>query len=198
MPKPNYATRKLTKANQQRVIKKCTRKAREVIDIDHYKPNTKVKATYSLHKTHPQLKKEDRATIETGKWLTDDIVNASLNILKEEFGGSGLQKVNCGLVMNFTIEAAEFIQIVHDPIRQHRLLISKVGAKKSEVMVYDSLFNSLSQNVKQQVSCLLCTEEARINVELRDVHSQSGGSDCGLYAIAYETALCLGQQQKLE
>ena len=122
MPKPNNAARKLAMANRQRVIKKCTRKAREMIDIDHYKPNTKVKATYWLHKTRPQLKKEDRATIETGKWLTDDIVNASLTILKEQFGGSGLQNVNCGLVMNFTVEAAEFIQIVHDPIRQHWLL----------------------------------------------------------------------------
>ena len=64
--------------------------------------------------------------------------------------------MNCGLVMNFTVEAAEFIQIVHDHIRQHWLLISTVGAKKSEVMVYDSLFNSLSQNVKQHISCLLC------------------------------------------
>ena len=77
-----------------------------MIDVEQYKSKTKVKTTYWLQNTRPQLTEEDKVTIETGKWLTDDIINASQTIFKEQFGGSALQSVNCGLVMKFIIEAA--------------------------------------------------------------------------------------------
>jgi len=96
--------------------------------------------------------------------------------------------------MNVSIKPAEFVQIIHDPVQKHWLLISTIGAEKSEVLVYDSLYSTCCTNVKQQIASLLKTEETSINLQVVDVHTQSGGSDCGLYAIAYATALCLGME----
>ena len=71
--------------------------------------------------------------------------------------------------------------------------ISNVGAKNSEIFVYDSWYSSCSSNVQQQIACLLKAESPDIELHFVDVHMQSGGSDCGVFAIAYATALCLGK-----
>ena len=116
----NTAARKLSAANRRRCMKKSTKEPVEVIDIEEYKPKTKSKETYWLQNTCPKLKEEDRVIIESGRWLTDDIINASQAILKQQFqhlGSSGLQDVTCGISMNFNIEASKFILIIHVPSR---------------------------------------------------------------------------------
>ena len=48
--------------------------------------------------------------------------------------------------------------------------------------------------MKAQIACLLCTEQSEINLKFLDVPMQSGTYECGLYAIAFATALALGKQ----
>lgn len=106
------------------------------------------------------------------------------------FNGSGFQDVGYGLVMNFYIEKEWFIQILHDS-SSHWLTISNVGTEKPHILqIYDSLYSSCSLNVQQQIACLLNTDMPNITLEFVTVHKQRGSDDCGLFSLAYATALC--------
>ena len=105
--------------------------------------------------------------------------------------GAGFQDVSGSLTMNFLIEREKF-QILHEP-RGHWLTISNIGAKNSEIFMYNSLYSSCSSNVQKQIACLLKAERPNIELNFIDVYMQSRGSDCGAFAIAYATTLCLGK-----
>ena len=50
---------------------------------------------------------------------------------------------------------------------------------------------------KAQIASLLATKQPTIRVKFMDVQIQSGMSDCGLFAIAYATALSLGLPRRM-
>ena len=60
--------------------------------------------------------------------------------------------------------------------------------------IYDSLYSSYSLNVQQQIACLLNTDMPNITLEFVTVHKQHGSDDCGLFSLAYATALCYNEQ----
>ena len=125
------------------------------------------------------------------EWLNSDIINAAQTILSEQFGLPGLQNSELGSVFAFSIEANEFVQILHGA--GHWLTISTIGTKHPNVFVYDSLYSSPPAVVKQQIAALLATPKSEIQLQYVDVQMQSGANDCGLFAIAFATALCLGE-----
>ena len=47
---------------------------------------------------------------------------------------------------------------------------------------------------KKQIAAMLTSEQAQIDVKMMNVQRQEGGSDCGLFAIAFATALVNGIQ----
>ena len=71
--------------------------------------------------------------------------------------------------------------------------------------IYDSVHSSAGTHVKAQITCLLNTKHAEIELTFMDVMKQSGEADCGLFTIAYATALalredpcrCMFDQQKM-
>ena len=139
------------------------------------------------------LKMRDKDILLSSEWVSDDIVNAA-HILLQKCNPilSGLQDVTCGLTMHFSIERGEFVQILHDG-HGHWLTISTIGVKHPNVCVFDSLYPTTSTRVKMQIASLLFTEKPKITLEYQDVQKQSGLSDCGLFAIAFATALCFGR-----
>ena len=56
------------------------------------------------------------------------------------------------------------------------------------------MYCSASPAVKNAIAALLFTKLPRISLKFIDVQMQSGGRDCGLFAITFATALCLGKQ----
>ena len=56
------------------------------------------------------------------------------------------------------------------------------------------MYMCLPTMAKAQIATLLATEQPAIKVNYMDVHMQSGGYDCGLFAIAFATALVYGNQ----
>ena len=88
------------------------------------------------------LSRSDKTIIESGNWLTDDIIDAGHKILaaqfKKRFGTAGFQSVILGRTFSFDVETKEFVQVLHDGIN-HWLLVSTVGATPSSIMVYDSI-----------------------------------------------------------
>ena len=86
----------------------------------------------------------------------------------------------------------EFIQILHNG-KDHWITISTIGAKHPEVFVFDSLYYRASDSIQQQIASILQTDEEVITLKFPKVSMQQNSSDCGVYATAYATALCLGE-----
>ena len=63
---------------------------------------------------------------------------------------------------------------------------------EDEVFVFDSMYASVSTKVKHQIAALLATQSKTIKLSFIDVLKQSGGYDCGLFALAFATALVNG------
>ena len=59
--------------------------------------------------------------------------------------------------------------------------------------MYDSLYNCLTTSTELQIASIVNTSQPKISVEFVDIEKQFGSSDCGVYALAYTTALSLGQ-----
>ena len=57
-----------------------------------------------------------------------------------------------------------------------------------------SIYMCVTTMAKAQIASLLNTEEAYITVNFMDVQMQSGGYNCGLFSIAFATALVFREQ----
>ena len=127
------------------------------------------------------------------EWLNSDIINAAQTILSEQFGLPGLQNSELGSVFAFSIEANEFVQILHSAAHWLTITCSTIGTEHPNVFVYDSLYSPPPAVMKQQNAALLTTQKSEIQLQYVDVQMQSGANDCGLFAIAFATTLCLGE-----
>ena len=47
-------------------------------------------------------------------------------------------------------------------------------------------------STKEEIAALLNTSKDKITLQYMSVKHQYGGSDCGLFALAFATALCVG------
>ena len=127
-------------------------------------------------------------------WLTDSIIDAAQALLKQDHPRLlGLQTVSKGLTMSYDIQHGEFIQILNNG-QGHWLAVSTVDSLNRspsfcEVKVYDSMHISVNDHIKAQVASILSTECSTIHLSFMDVQMQSGGYDCGLFAVAFVTAL---------
>ena len=104
------------------------------------------------------------------------------------------QDVSLGHTLAFDIQPGEFIQIIHDG-HGHWLTISTIGASKNVVHIYDSLLPSIGSNTKAQIASILACEDNQIDILyiiMMDVQCQEGTCDCGLFAVAFATALANG------
>ena len=92
----------------------------------------------------------------------------------------------CG---NYTVETEEFIQILHNG-SDHWLAITTIGTKHQEVIVYNSLYSTVSDNIKPKLQVFSAHKNVQF-LKFVDVLKQARGCDCGVFAIVYATTLCL-------
>ena len=94
------------------------------------------------------------------------------------------------MTMAFEIQRQPFVQILHDG-HGHWLTISSIGGKpgNTDISVYDSMYLSVGSYTKKQIAAIVCSKENTITLSMRNVQLQAGGSDCGVFAIAFATAL---------
>ncbi len=191
---PKHA--KLT-ATSETVVKKLMFEQRQsnvndtkpsIIEVEKYD----MKSNQSLKYWLPQLKltESDKVLLLNPLgWVNDNIINAAQQLLKENcIDISGFQDVICGVALSFKVEPDEFIQILNN-CKGHWLTICNIGCSHSTVSVYDSMYRSAGRHVNSQVATLLHSDEPKIYLNIMDTQLQSGGSDCGLFAIANATAL---------
>ena len=81
-----------------------------------------------------------------------------------------------------------FIQIIFDR-ESHWIVASNVLAKSGQIIVYDSMLNSIDKNTKKIIKNLFGPSVTPRCPRLAESSKQSGGADYGLYAISNATAL---------
>ena len=136
----------------------------------------------------------DREILVNGKWFTDNLINAGQKMLKLQFGDviQGLQSVNLAQILAMDVQSGEFVQILNG-CGNHWFTISTVDSlQRTTVKVFDSANMFVSFRNKEEIAALLCTTEKSITLQFMNVHRQVGSNDCGLYSLAYATALCNG------
>jgi len=140
-------------------------------------------------------RKEEHRQIFTslGQWLNDDLIIATQNVLKEQFPEvGGLQASSLAQKLAMDPQPGEFVQVLNVS-QSHWITVSTIGCPAGSVNVYDSLHWKLSSHTKKVLADLMRTEDKAITVNYTDVQWQSGASDCGLFALAFATSLCTGQ-----
>lgn len=189
----NGVVRGMMFKRRQKKVKQTTAERKQVITVEDHLPTRKApKVRYWIPELG--LHDRDREILLSTEWLNDRIIDATQQLLKQACPAlSGLQQVCHGLTMNYEIEPAEFVQIVHNG-HGHWLTIATIGTSHPDVRVYDSMYPSAGTHVKAQIAALLHTTSPEIRLHFMDVQMQAGGSDCGLFAIAFATALALGKQ----
>ena len=173
---------------QLKVVKKP-----EVIDVDKYQAGNKSQNEKFWIRELNLLERDRDILLNPAGLLNDSIIDAAQKLLKQAFPAlSGLQSVCCGLTMNFDIEPSEFVQVIHNG-RGHWLTISTIRTSRPDIHVYDSMYPSAGTFVKAQIAALLHTESPAIRLQFMNVQMQAGGYDCGLFAVAFATALAFGE-----
>ena len=129
--------------------------------------------------------------MQSSQWVDDDIVTASQNLLHQQHPGVGSLQSPI-LASQLAVEpqgGREFVQIVNIG-NNHWITLSTVGYQPGYINVYDSLHIRLSSNVKELIAYLLQWKEDCITIHHCDVQWQVGVNDCGIFAIAFVTAIC--------
>ena len=168
----------------------CAVEDQQVINVETYAfaASPAKRRAWIVTGNYTLTQKEREILMSPAGWLSDPIINAAQLHLKEESGLLGFQETTLGMTLAYDVPQGGFIQIVHDGFG-HWLTISTIEATSStEVFVYDSMYASISTNVKQQIAAIMARPEEKITVKMMDVQIQAGGSNCGLFAIAFATA----------
>ena len=128
--------------------------------------------------------------IRSGEWLSDMHIKAASDLLlKVQFPAvSGLYDPKLGQDLAFPVTKPQFVQIVH--ASSHWLTVE--GVSPSLARVYDSMNYTTSVRTQSQIAAIMRCKADSITLEVHNVQLQEGGSDCGVYAVAYATDLCYG------
>ena len=123
-------------------------------------------------------------------WLNDDIINAARLMLKEQYPQvDGLQRTALAQKLAMEPQWGEFVQVLNVS-QSHWVTISTIGCEPGAINVYNSLYWQLPKHAQKVVADLMQCSVKAINVNYVDAQLQTGASDCGLFAVAFATALC--------
>ena len=72
--------------------------------------------------------------------------------------------------------------------------VTIASSSPTTVQFYDSLYPLMSSHAALQIAAITSCSESTIKIIQYKTQFQKGGSDCGLFAIAYALDLCLGTE----
>ena len=146
--------------------------------------------------TEPPVAKKtkviDVERIIMGQQLSDVEINFAQQLLKEQF-----PKINgliCTLYQEKKIALSEIsvqnkLQIIYCRTRHHWIVASTVSCHFGEVKVFDSLFHYCDEETEYVIAKLFQCGPKKVTVKVAHSQKQKGSNDCGLYAIAFATAI---------
>ena len=140
------------------------------------------------------LHKEDKVVLSNNGWLTDNIVHAAQQLLKQSHPHiSGLQNPILQKTNTFDVQRnLDFVQCLN--IRDnHWITVSAASSIPDTINVHDSLNGTLTESLKQIIADLMHSAGKQITVQYVNVQYQTGSQDCGLFAIAFACEICFGK-----
>lgn len=109
---------------------------------------------------------DDKVALLNGQWLNDRIINAGQQLIQTTYPHvDGLQDVNFGLTLSYSIKKGEFVQVLHTGFG-HWVTVSTIGCSPAEVEVYDSMSPVLTGSMERQISAIMCAQQKAIAVRL--------------------------------
>ena len=133
------------------------------------------------------LKKSDKESIIDGRRLTDMHINAAQKILSQQFPSfSGFDSTLKQRCIGKWID--NYIQILFCR-GCHWITVSTVGCKEGDINIFDSLYCEVDVASKKAIADVYPSSDISFNVP--NMPMQLGVDDCGLYAIAFATALAV-------
>ena len=131
-----------------------------------------------------------------GEELSDIHINLAQRLLRAQFPElNGLLSTLLQGKETSVIEKKEkkMLQIIHSTSRHHWIVATTIGSKgEGDVLVYDSIFKTVDGETKKVVYGLFKSLSVA-NVKVVKSQKQRGVKDCGLFAVAFATALAYGQ-----
>ena len=128
-------------------------------------------------------------------------MEAANKLLKEQYPQqNGLQDtLVLAELCRFRSSPTDFIQIVNIS-HSHWVCVSNVLSSPEVVEVFDSMpaYSTTSLSLTRQVAAILKTKEKSFDLYHVDVQRQVGGSDCGLFALAFAASLCVRKDSHTE
>ena len=142
---------------------------------------------------HISLLTSHKTKILDGKELDDAIMNFAQRLLKKQFPDvNGLQNTLLQAKKK-QVDAGglQRLQVIHSR-GNHWIIASTVHDEgPNKVMIYDSLYDNIDATTRSIISDLFGSAAMP---EIVEVHKQQGLKDCGLFAVAFATAICFKQE----
>ena len=141
-------------------------------------------------------------------WLNDRVINAAMKLMRKIAPNfAGLADVILAKKDGFpcSLSMDGFVQIVN--MRgNHWITLSNAQNLRLEVAIYDNL-HGVDKNKDKEIRYPISVEQSVCQIMrppndvtflVDDVQQQEGGEDCGLFAIAFATLLCVGRDPTKE
>ena len=135
--------------------------------------------------------------IDDKTWLDSVHIDAALTLLRRQFSDvNGLFNVEWGATLSFAKAGKKWIQIIHNG-KDHWVCVAQ-GIHSDAAVVYDSL-SAGSATFKQEthvincISCLAWSQADELTILNMACDKQANDYDCGVYAVAFTTALAFGR-----
>ena len=144
------------------------------------------------------LKLKDKDDLEKSELLNDKTIDVAHEIMKTQFANpkiNGFQSVlNKQRNSNFNRVEKDMVQILHRGSMDsgHWFTISTLNCPEGIVNVFDSMYSDLDQESKSQILSILKHEGKFVKFHMIPVQRQVGGTECGVFAIAFAVALSFG------
>ena len=170
----------------------CIQPAAKAIKIEGEEAITNTCAADDIWITYNRniLKHSDKKIIEDGSQLTDKHIWLTQTLIKGQFPKiGGLQSTL--LQERYHNLPSNSIQVVHCLKRHHWIVASNMLSASDHVHIYDSLHTTTDQESIELVTNMFGTEDSSF-IHIPEMQTQIGGTDCGLFAIAYMISLAYG------
>ena len=120
-------------------------------------------------------------------------INFAQQLLKEQIQHiNGLQSTLL-LEKDMKISSKNRLQIIFCNERKHWVVATTMSCINGEVKVYDSVFQYLNQSSLKCIEKLFEQDNISPRIKMSQCRRQKGSKDCGVYAIAFATAIAFGQ-----
>ena len=159
----------------------------------------KITTDSKLPQTEPALQLKpvmdsDKQRLLSDAWLTDEDINAAHKLLAKQFSRQrGLQDMlTLDKFDRYDSSSKDFVQVINVS-GNHWVCASNVLSPPGIIYVYDSLPACCinSRSLHRQIAAIMKSKDASFIVKHAAVQRQIGRSDCGVFAIAFATSLCM-------